>query len=227
MLPEPVRAAQGAGCAVRGRARRAPPRRCPTASSASTRAGAARLLGSSAISPSTASATSATSIVSFLLLPVYVRYLTPEDYGVISLLLTVEVVSKIVFRWGVDASFMRLYYDCPDHASRQRLASTIFWFLAARERHAARAGPARGARGCRTHLFGTDRYATVLRLDAGQHVRRRLLLHPVPRPAHQGPIAAVHRADVLALGRDAAAPPAARRRARSWACSASCSPTSW
>lgn len=73
----------------------------------------------------------ATSVVSFLLLPVYVRYLTPEDYGVIGLLLSVEVVAKILFRWGVDASFMRLYYDCEDERARQRLASTIFFFLLA------------------------------------------------------------------------------------------------
>ena len=51
-------------------------------------------------SPSTVSATSATSIVSFLLLPVYVRYLSPEDYGVIGLLLTVEVVAKILVPLG-------------------------------------------------------------------------------------------------------------------------------
>jgi O-antigen/teichoic acid export membrane protein len=73
----------------------------------------------------------ATNIVSFLLLPLYTRFLTPEDYGAISLLLTVEVVAKIVFRCGLDASFMRLFYDCESDADRQRLASTIFWFLTA------------------------------------------------------------------------------------------------
>jgi O-antigen/teichoic acid export membrane protein len=71
----------------------------------------------------------ATSIVSFLLLPIYVRFLSPVDYGAIGLLLSVEVVAKIVFRWGVDASFMRFYYDCETDTDRQRLASTIFWFL--------------------------------------------------------------------------------------------------
>ncbi len=105
----------------------------------------------------------ATSIISFLLLPVYVRYLTPEDYGVISLLLTVEVVSKIVFRWGVDASFMRLYYDCPDEASRQRLASTIFWFLAAVNGALLVVGLV-AAPALSTHLFATDRHTLVLRL---------------------------------------------------------------
>lgn len=73
----------------------------------------------------------ATSIASFLLLPLYVRFLSPTDYGAIGLLLSVEVVAKIVFRWGIDAAFMRLYFDCDTDADRQRLASTLFWFLAA------------------------------------------------------------------------------------------------
>jgi O-antigen/teichoic acid export membrane protein len=105
----------------------------------------------------------ATSIVSFLLLPLYVRYLTPEDYGVIGLLLTVEVVSKILFRWGVDASFMRLYFDCPDQAARQRLASTLFWFLAALNGTLLAIGLV-AAPALATHLFASDRYTTVLRL---------------------------------------------------------------
>lgn len=72
-----------------------------------------------------------TNIVSFLLLPLYTRYLSPDEYGVISLLLTIEVVAKIIFRWGVDGAFMRFFYDCESDADRQRLASTIFWFLTA------------------------------------------------------------------------------------------------
>lgn len=71
----------------------------------------------------------ANNLVSFLLLPLYVHFLTPSDYGVISLLAVVEIVAKIIFRWGVDAAFMRLYYDCETDTDRQRLASTIFWFL--------------------------------------------------------------------------------------------------
>jgi O-antigen/teichoic acid export membrane protein len=73
----------------------------------------------------------ATSLVSLLLLPLYTKYLTPDDYGVIAMLLTVEASGKIVFRWGVDTAFMRLYYDCADERARQRLASTIFFFLVA------------------------------------------------------------------------------------------------
>jgi hypothetical protein len=73
----------------------------------------------------------AINVVSLLLLPIYTRYLTPSDYGVIAMLLTIEAVAKVVFRWGVDTAFMRLYYDCVDTAARQRLASTIFFFLLA------------------------------------------------------------------------------------------------
>jgi O-antigen/teichoic acid export membrane protein len=71
----------------------------------------------------------AVSIVNFLLLGVFVKYLTTADYGVLGLLGSVEVVAKITFRFGLDGSFMRLFYDVDDHTSRQRLASTIFFFL--------------------------------------------------------------------------------------------------
>jgi O-antigen/teichoic acid export membrane protein len=70
-------------------------------------------------------------IAGFLLLYFFTLVLKPVDYGILSLLLTVELVVKILFRWGVDASFMRLYYDCSDQRSRQRLASTLFFFLVA------------------------------------------------------------------------------------------------
>src|SRR4051812_21435761 len=73
----------------------------------------------------------AVSIVNFLLLGVFVKYLSASDYGVLGLLGSVEVVAKIVFRFGLDGSFMRLFYDCEDDRSRQRLASTIFFFLLA------------------------------------------------------------------------------------------------
>lgn len=73
----------------------------------------------------------AIQIVNFLLLPLYVRYLSPSDYGVIALLVTLEALTKVVYRWGLDASFMRMYFDCSDQRARQRLASTLFFFLLA------------------------------------------------------------------------------------------------
>ena len=67
--------------------------------------------------------------LNFLLLPLYVRYLTPADYGVLALLASVEATVKLFFRWGVDGAFMRFWYDYDDEAGRQRLSSTLFFFL--------------------------------------------------------------------------------------------------
>jgi O-antigen/teichoic acid export membrane protein len=71
----------------------------------------------------------ATSLISLLLLPIFTSYLTPEDYGVIGLLLLLEAFTKVALRWGVDTAFMRLYHDAQDQAGRQLLASTLFFFL--------------------------------------------------------------------------------------------------
>jgi O-antigen/teichoic acid export membrane protein len=73
----------------------------------------------------------AISIVNFCLLGLYVKYLSAEDYGVLGLLGSVEVVAKIVFRFGLDGSFMRFFYECDTDEQRQELASTIFFFLLA------------------------------------------------------------------------------------------------
>jgi O-antigen/teichoic acid export membrane protein len=73
----------------------------------------------------------AVSVVSLLLLPLYVSYLTPDDYGALRMLGSVEVIAKIFFRWGLDGAFMRFFYEHEDEVWRQRLASTIFLFLIA------------------------------------------------------------------------------------------------
>ena len=69
--------------------------------------------------------------VNFLLLRFYVEYLTPADYGILALLASIEAPVKLFFRWGVDGAFMRYWFDCPDERERQRLASTLFFFLLA------------------------------------------------------------------------------------------------
>ena len=71
----------------------------------------------------------AIQVVNFALLGIYVQYLSREDYGILALLGSVEAVTKLFFRWGVDGSFMRFWYDCQDDRARQRLASTLFFFL--------------------------------------------------------------------------------------------------
>ena len=73
----------------------------------------------------------AVSIVNLALLGVYVTYFSAADYGVIGVLGALEVVAKIVFRFGLDGSFMRFFYDADGVEGRRRLASTIAFFLLA------------------------------------------------------------------------------------------------
>ena len=68
--------------------------------------------------------------VNFLLLPVYTRVLSPREYGALALLLVCEAVLKVVNRWGIDASFLRFYYDYPSDEQRRTLAGTAGAFIA-------------------------------------------------------------------------------------------------
>lgn len=67
--------------------------------------------------------------VNFLLLPVYTRVLSPREYGALALLLVCEAVLKVVNRWGIDASFLRFYYDYPTEEQRKTLAGTAAGFI--------------------------------------------------------------------------------------------------
>ena len=155
----------------------------------------------------------ATSIVSLLLLPIYTRYLTPSDYGVIAMLLTIEAVAKVLFRWGVDTAFMRLYYDCADQPARQRLASTIFFFLLAVNGSLLAVGLL-GASWLRHTALRLGARGDPHRAGHRQYLRRRPLLHPVPGSAHQREVEAVHRAGFRALGCNPRSAPGSRHRCR-------------
>ena len=105
----------------------------------------------------------AVQIASFLLLPLYTIILSTTENGAIALLLIVEQVTRVVNRWGIDASFMRFYYDCADDRSRRELASTIFFFLLAASGSLALAAVA-AAPALGRLLFGGDDFTTPLRL---------------------------------------------------------------
>jgi O-antigen/teichoic acid export membrane protein len=67
--------------------------------------------------------------VNFLLLPIYTRVLSPREYGALALLLVCEAFLKVVNRWGLDNSFLRLYYDYPTEEQKKTLAGTIAGFI--------------------------------------------------------------------------------------------------
>ena len=105
----------------------------------------------------------ATSIATFLLLPVFTRHLTPADYGVLALLLLAGAVSKTTFRFGMEPAFMRLWYDCDDLRAQQQLTSTLFFFLLAVNSVLLAAGML-AAPAIADLLLGSAAYADVLRI---------------------------------------------------------------
>ena len=71
-----------------------------------------------------------TSVVNFLLFPLYTSFLTPVDYGHLALLITFGTVAKILFRLGLDAGFFRVHYEMETEEARRRLAGTVSIFAA-------------------------------------------------------------------------------------------------
>ena len=116
--------------------------------------------------------------LNFLLLPFYVRYLSPADYGVLALLASVEATVKLFFRWGVDGAFMRFWYDCEDERGRQRLASTLVLFSPRHEWRAARAFAPRRTLPLRTAPAVGGLHAGAA-ARASEHLCDRVHLHPV------------------------------------------------
>jgi len=67
--------------------------------------------------------------VSFIMLPIYTRFLTPEDYGTIELLtMTVDVFAMIA-GVGLTAAVFRFYYKYDNIDERNRVISTITLLL--------------------------------------------------------------------------------------------------
>ncbi|MBU1318332.1 MAG: oligosaccharide flippase family protein [candidate division Zixibacteria bacterium] len=66
----------------------------------------------------------ASRMVGFLMIPVYTRYLTPSDYGVLELVsLTIDVVGMLA-ALGVNSAITRFYYEYKDRDQRDEVITT-------------------------------------------------------------------------------------------------------
>src|SRR6185503_7494610 len=74
------------------------------------------------------SASVALQVVNFLLLPVFTQVLSPAEYGAFTILIAWEAGLKIVYRWGLEGSFLRLFYEQSEE-DRRTLAGTIAMIL--------------------------------------------------------------------------------------------------
>ncbi len=64
---------------------------------------------------------------SFLLLPVYVRLLTRDEFGIVALVTSLVGLLRIVYTLGMDGALMRLHFDVSDE-DRPRLYATLAAF---------------------------------------------------------------------------------------------------
>lgn len=62
----------------------------------------------------------------FLLLPLYTRYLTPADYGIVNSMNVLLTILTIFFTMAIERSIYRLYYDYKTEKDKKDYLGTVF-----------------------------------------------------------------------------------------------------
>lgn len=62
--------------------------------------------------------------VGFLMIPVYTRYLSPKDYGIIEILTLTSFVISWIISMGLSSSVLRFYFDYDTEKERKQVIST-------------------------------------------------------------------------------------------------------
>ncbi len=62
-----------------------------------------------------------------LLLPLYTAYLTPEDYGVLGMVVTVTTFLDVFVTLGFDVAFSRFYFDDTSAEGRRKVVTNVFY----------------------------------------------------------------------------------------------------
>jgi len=68
-------------------------------------------------------------LVGFLLIPVYTRYLTPADYGILALVSTFSRIVFIFLNLGQSTALFRFYYDKDTPDARERVIAGSLWIV--------------------------------------------------------------------------------------------------
>jgi O-antigen/teichoic acid export membrane protein len=64
-----------------------------------------------------------------LTLPIYARYLTAHEFGIIAIVATARDLLTVAFEVGTPNSSARFFYDCRTEAERRRLFGSLWIFL--------------------------------------------------------------------------------------------------
>ncbi|MDY6896187.1 MAG: oligosaccharide flippase family protein, partial [Thermotogota bacterium] len=64
--------------------------------------------------------------IGFIMLPVYTRYLTPKDYGVLNLIEITTAMAGMILTTGIADTISRFYYDHKEQNKRNKTVSTLY-----------------------------------------------------------------------------------------------------
>ena len=70
-------------------------------------------------------------VLGVLLLPLYTRYLTPGDFGLIETLVALSAVLTALVAQGMKSAFFRFYFDSTELERRLLVVRTAFWYVLA------------------------------------------------------------------------------------------------
>src|SRR5260370_5939033 len=70
------------------------------------------------------------SALGLILLPLYLRFLTPDEYGVISVLSVTMSLRALSISAGIMNGLIRLYYETEGLQRKKLIGTTWLWYLA-------------------------------------------------------------------------------------------------
>lgn len=68
-------------------------------------------------------------IIGFAMIPVYTRFLSPADYGILELLTLVTMVLSMVLSFRLESAMVRYYSEYAEVSERRKLVSTVLIFM--------------------------------------------------------------------------------------------------
>ncbi len=100
-------------------------------------------------------------VIAVLLLPLYTRYLSPRDYGLIETLVALSAVLTALVAQGMKSAFFRFYFDSEEKSRRLLVVRTAFWYVLVASSAVLVAGVAL-ARPISWLLFGTGGHGRLV-----------------------------------------------------------------
>jgi len=67
--------------------------------------------------------------VNFILLPIYTKYFSPEQIGLLTLVQSISFFLGIIYTFGLETAFMKYFIDAKDIKSKTEIYSSILIFL--------------------------------------------------------------------------------------------------